>query len=805
MCGTNSHVPRKSKLEISMRSCTLLSCTLALLSLPLPVFAQTFSWSDWATTFQTQVKSQWKPPAEMSKEKISVKVRVNHSGLIDGIIFDDTNPSEQERKAILEAIRKASPFKALPEDISIPIVQVVMTLSKNGTIETQASPKNAFLGLYARDRSARDDEPAHAVLTGWGSLEAQSSSLRYGDFLLGISGKPVAKASDISEAISGRKPGEVVTLKIKHLKQDIEVPLALASSTVLVPMLDPEDAPKKATKLQPLPDSNQLIAEQIFGWGNVFSVQPSADGLRLAVGSVADEATLKEQTMALFKKLKVRNLTVQVEAPEASRSWLASTDGTSVTVKPSTWRENPRIKAGTYLVVQLDIKEQEGIRQGVTKAVTGKLLENVNDNNGVPLLRAETIVTGNMVPAPPFGHRFVLESIGSAKTPVEGESEVLPTPEILIGRSTGPFSTYASVLYEGQVIGVPVQKSITLPEPEKSEYAITVPFPLSSVAQTQKPDKKKALELYNQALVSLEQEQWKSAIDNLQISLGYFPSLEAYEALGWVYERSGQRLLTLDDMPTAISRLELALHLRSKVSNSLRLLSCAYNQLVNEVVLPEDELQYLRYHTQVYGLFLDTCSSGQGLLFSKDPLKPAKDDYLKNVQPEYGSRRATIRLTRMPIKVYIAAAPEPKFDELAWSAAKQWEQSTNGVVQFVRVAQPTDADIFVVFSANDLGSVLAFTETQPYDFNPRAFLNKMQAIKINLNLLLMLGYRSQDQVPYLRAVTIHEFGHALGFLGHSDSQDDIMYPFFSGQPEISPRDVLTMTKLYSIAPDITRP
>ncbi|MBC7883229.1 MAG: matrixin family metalloprotease [Anaerolineae bacterium] len=788
-----------------MRSLTLLSCTFALLSLPLPAFAQTFNWNDWATTFQTQVKSQWKPPAEMSKEKISVKVRINHGGLYESITFGDTKLSEQEGKAISEAVRKASPFKALPEEVSVPVVQVDLTLSKNGTVEAQATPKTAFLGLFARDRKAGGDTPASALLTGWGSKEAESSPLRLGDFLLEISGKPITKSSDISDAISDCKPGEVVTLKVKHGKQDMEVPLALTGSTVPTLNLETEEAPKKVTKLQPLPPSTQLTAEQIFGWGNVLAVQPSVDSLSITVGPIADETTLKEETVALFKQLKVRNLTVQVEAPEATKSWLASTDGTSVTVKPSTWRENPRLKAGTYLPIRLDIQELEGIRQGVTKAVTGKLLVNVNDENGVPLLIAETVVIGNMVPAPPFGHRFVLSTIGSAKTPIEGESEVLPTPEILIGRAAGPLSAYASVLYEGQVIGVPIQKGIVLPEPEKSEYTIAVPFSMSPAAQTQKPNKKKALELYNQAIASLEQEQWKGSIDNLQASLGYFPSLEAREALGWAYERSGQRLLKLDDTPAAISRLELALHLRSRVSNSLRLLSCSYRVLISEVVLPEDELQYLRHNGEVYGLSLDVCSPKQGVLLSKDPMKPAKDDYLTNVQPEYGSRRATVRLTRLPIKVYIAAAPNPNFDEIAWSAAQQWEQSTKGVVQFVRVAQPTDADIFVVFSANNLGSVLAFTETEFYDYNPRAFLNKVQAVKVNLNLLMMLGYRSPDQLPWLRAIAIHEFGHALGFLGHSDDRDDIMYPTVSGQSEISPRDILTMTKLYSTPPDITRP
>ncbi len=810
-----------------MRSLTLLSCTFALLSLPLPAFAQTFNWSDWATTFQTQVKSQWKPPAEMSQEKISVKVRINHGGLFEGITFGNTKPSEQESKAIFEAVRKASPFKSLPEEVSVPVVQVDLTLSKNGTVEAQAAPKTAFLGLYSFDQKAVNDIPASAFLTGCSSPEAQNSPLRYSDLLLGISGKPITKASDISEALSDRKPGEVVTLKVKHGKQDIEVPLTLASSTVPLPTIEPEEAPKKTAKLQPLPPSNQLTAEQIFGWGNVLAVQPNADGLGVTVGPVADEATLKEQTAALFKQLKVRNLTVQVEAPEAAKSWLASTDGTSVTVKPSTWRENSRLKTGTYLPIRLDIqKQQEGIRQGESKAITGKLLENINDENGVPLLRAGTVITGTMVTTPPFGHRLVLETIGTAKTPIEGESEVLPTPEIIVSRPTGGFSVssssipvtaYASMLYRNQVVGVPLQKSVVLPDSEKSEDAVTVPFPIPLTVQPFKRDAKKALELYNQGIAALPQGQWQIAIDHLQTSLAYFPSLEAREALGWAYERSGQRLLTLNDAPAAISRLEASLPLRSKISNNLRLLSCAYSTLLDEVVLPEDELQYLRYHAGVYRLSLDICNLRQGMLFSKDPMKPAKDDYFGSIRYNYSStvfsndgssttsKDVTLRLSRMPIRVYIGAAPDPKFAEIAWSAAQQWEQSSKGLVQFVRVTQPTDADIFVIYTSLSNVTFAGRTEDNPYSFKPRSFENKLSSAKINLNLTPMLQYRTEDQLPWLRATAIHEFGHALGMWGHSDDRDDIMYPVVSGQTEISPRDLLTLTKLYSTTPDITRP
>lgn len=51
-------------------------------------------------------------------------------------------------------------------------------------------------------------------------------------------------------------------------------------------------------------------------------------------------------------------------------------------------------------------------------------------------------------------------------------------------------------------------------------------------------------------------------------------------------------------------------------------------------------------------------------------------------------------------------------------------------------------------------------------------------------------------------VTTHEWGHMMGIWNHSFDPADLMYPYYSGQPGLTPRDRAVMDKAYGFAPDL---
>ena len=69
-----------------------------------------------------------------------------------------------------------------------------------------------------------------------------------------------------------------------------------------------------------------------------------------------------------------------------------------------------------------------------------------------------------------------------------------------------------------------------------------------------------------------------------------------------------------------------------------------------------------------------------------------------------------------------------------------------------------------------------------------------QVIEVNLDLIM--GKDASVRYRLLQNIITHELGHALGMLGHSKNQCDIMYPITDEHSRLSQRDVNTLIKLY---------
>lgn len=168
-----------------------------------------------------------------------------------------------------------------------------------------------------------------------------------------------------------------------------------------------------------------------------------------------------------------------------------------------------------------------------------------------------------------------------------------------------------------------------------------------------------------------------------------------------------------------------------------------------------------------------------------------------------------------PLKVYIKKdTPNeiPSYYESAITKAfLQWQNT--GPVRFIFINDEKNANIIVdiISSQNmqkcegpDCKYVVAFTKPT---YNDR-LLKKMDITFYDLNMA---------QRPYSQReiynTALHEIGHSLGIMGHSQNSDDLMYMqkskdeaidrYRSDFQLISPHDANTLSLLYKLVPDIT--
>jgi predicted Zn-dependent protease len=166
---------------------------------------------------------------------------------------------------------------------------------------------------------------------------------------------------------------------------------------------------------------------------------------------------------------------------------------------------------------------------------------------------------------------------------------------------------------------------------------------------------------------------------------------------------------------------------------------------------------------------------------------------------------------QLPVKVFLGSAPNIKWQEGARQAFDIWR----GLFPMQLLASPENADIRIGWDEfTDMEDAAGEEEDWVITKHTRNH-GRVAVITVDLSRPW-----SQDE---MRAIMLHEFGHALGIKGHSESKKDIMYFYMQEHThEVrsrrlpvalfwktlvknpSQRDINTLIRLYNSAGTIAR-
>ena len=143
------------------------------------------------------------------------------------------------------------------------------------------------------------------------------------------------------------------------------------------------------------------------------------------------------------------------------------------------------------------------------------------------------------------------------------------------------------------------------------------------------------------------------------------------------------------------------------------------------------------------------------------------------------------------IKVYIQ--PDETKQYILTRSLETWDSALSSDLNFNYINNPDEADIIIGFVDKLSGTKAGTTNVNHVNIQGRTYLAK---VVVYISKASPSGMRHTD--TELNKITLHELGHAIGILGHSDNINDIMYPTTasSRMATLSSKDIETAKRIY---------